>query len=83
MLLAAYLRKPSNIRKKQKPLQHKVKQWLYLCNEESQTGTTHKVNTKLVLILSQHDAVEVAADKVSKNDAAVDAEDFPEMEFPE
>lgn len=58
-------------------------QWLYLCYEESQTGTTHKVKTKLVLILSQNNAVKIAADEVAKDDAAVDAEDFPEMEFPE
>ena len=37
----------------------------------------------LVLILSQHNTVKVAADKVAEDDAAVDAEDFPEMELPE
>ena len=38
---------------------------------------------ELVLILSKHDAIKVAADKVAEDDAAVDAEDFPQVEFPE
>ena len=37
----------------------------------------------LVLILGQHNTVKVAADKVAKDDAAVDAENFPQVEFPE
>ena len=38
---------------------------------------------RLVLILSKHNAVKIAADKVAEDDAAVDAEDFPQVEFPE
>ena len=37
----------------------------------------------LVLILGKDNAVEVAADEVAEDDAAVDTEDLPEMEFPE
>lgn len=37
----------------------------------------------LVLILGQHNTVKIAADKVAEDDAAVDAEDFPQVEFPE
>ena len=37
----------------------------------------------LKLIFSQDDAVEVAADQVAENDAAVHAEDLPCMRLPE
>ena len=37
----------------------------------------------LVLILSQHDTVEIASDEITEDDATIDSEDFPEMEFPE
>ena len=37
----------------------------------------------LVLILSKHNAVEVAADEVAEDNAAVDTKNLPEMEFPE
>ena len=50
---------------------------------EVPNGNSHTVNTKLVLILSQNNAIKIAADKVAEDDTAVDAEDFPYVEFPE